>query len=73
MQEIGGVDVTGYVGSDDEYMEGNLRYLREKYAIGFITLDELEIGLESVLQGGPVNVPQGHVAPDPRLVCVVEM
>jgi len=39
-------------------MRGNLRYLREKYAIGFITLEELEIGLESVLAGGPVNVPK---------------
>ena len=44
--------------SVEDFSEGNLRYLREKYAIGFITLYELEIGLDSVLAGGPVNVPQ---------------
>jgi hypothetical protein len=42
----------------DELMRGNLRYLREKYATGFITLEDLEIGLDSVLAGGPVNVPK---------------
>ena len=45
----------------DELMAGNLHYLREKYAIGFITLEELEEGLESVLQGGPVNVPRARI------------
>lgn len=39
-------------------MEGNLRGLRESYAIGHITLEELERGLDSVLAGGPINVPQ---------------
>lgn len=42
----------------EEWMAGNLGYLREKYAIGFITLEELEEGLDSVLSGGPVNVPK---------------
>lgn len=41
-----------------ELMDGNLRYLREKYAVGFITFYELEVGLDSVLRGGDVNVPQ---------------
>jgi len=41
-------------------MRGNLAYLREKYAIDFITFDELEIGLDSVLAGGAVNVPNMH-------------
>lgn len=44
--------------TDEELMEGSLGYLREKYAIGFITLDELEEGLDSVLRGGPINVPK---------------
>lgn len=39
-------------------MTGNLGYLREKYAIGFITIEELEEGLDSVLRGGPINVPK---------------
>lgn len=45
--------------SDDDfdYTPGNLAYLREKYAIGFITYEELLTGLDSVLRGGPVNVP----------------
>ena len=42
----------------EELMDGNLDYLREKYAIGFITLYELEIGVANVLRGGAVNVPQ---------------
>jgi hypothetical protein len=46
--------------TDAELMEGNLGYLREKYAIGFITLEELEIGLDSVLRGGAINVPRGE-------------
>ena len=44
--------------TEAELLEGNLRYLREKYAVGFITLDELETGLESVLAGGAINVPR---------------
>jgi hypothetical protein len=43
-----------------DYTEGNLRYLREKYAIGFITLEELEEGRESVLNGGAINVPKAR-------------
>lgn len=39
-------------------MTGNLAYLREKYAIDFITIEELEEGLDSVLRGGPINVPK---------------
>lgn len=39
-------------------MTGNLGYLREKYAIGFITIEELEEGLDSVLRGGHINVPK---------------
>jgi len=42
------------------YMDGNLAYLREKYAVGFITLAELEEGLDSVLRGGPINVPKAR-------------
>lgn len=42
----------------EEWMEGNIGYLREKNAIGFITLEELEEGLENILRGGPVNVPR---------------
>lgn len=42
-----------------ELMAGNLCYLREKYAIGFITYEELQTGLDSVLRGGPINVPRG--------------
>jgi hypothetical protein len=39
-------------------MAGNLHYLREKYALGFITYEELCEGVDSVLSGGPVNVPK---------------
>ena len=42
----------------EELMAGNLAYLREKYAIGFINDEELEEGLDSVLRGGPINVPK---------------
>lgn len=41
-----------------EHGDGNLRGLREYYARDFITIEELEIGLESVLRGGPINVPR---------------
>lgn len=44
-------------------MEGNLGYLREKYAIGFITFEELEQGLHSVLSGGAINVPRADGVP----------
>lgn len=44
--------------TDEEIMAGNLQYLRDKYAIGFITLEELEIGLDNVLRGGAINVPK---------------
>lgn len=48
----------------EELMRGNIAYLREKYATNFITFDELQIGLDSVLAGGPVNVPnmEAHAA-----------
>lgn len=42
----------------DEMIAGHVAYLREKYAIGFITLEELETGLDNVLIGGPINVPR---------------
>lgn len=43
--------------SDAELLAGNLNYLREAYAVDFITLQELDEGLDSVLRGGPINVP----------------
>lgn len=47
------------VGSPEAIREGNLRYLREKYAVGFITFEELEQGVHNVLLGtGTVNVPR---------------
>ena len=48
----------------EELVEGGLPYLREKYAIGFITIDELEEGVHSVLTTGAVNVPRDAPLPE---------
>lgn len=42
-----------------EFREPNLAGLREMYAVGFITFEELEEGVHNVLMGsGAINVPR---------------